>query len=892
MTWDPTVATVTLGGSASGKVNATVKGYEDGNQTVYLEVLTDFAAGDQLTVSGLRFQSFTATAGLDNLELDIDDDNLGETFDDKTLAIGVPTLSSGANQNFPVGAAPTAISPITVTDDPSTPTVTAASDLRIRIPAGFPMTWDTGDVLATLGGSAVGKVSATVSYEDAGHTLVLDVLSDFTAGDVLTIVDLSFANFTASAGLDNLELVVSGATGATAALDDKTVSIGAPTISSAVNQDFTVGDPVTAAALITITDDPVAATIGTDKDIRIRIPTGFNMTWDPSVTTVTLGGGAAGKVNATVKGYEDANQTVFLEVLTDFVAGDQVTIAGLKFLSFTATSPADNLELDILDNATADAFDDKTIRIGAPTLSSAANQNFMVGGLPTAISPITVSEDPGSTTITAGSDLRIRIPAGFPMTWDTGDLTALLGGSAAGRVSPTVSYEDGGQTLVLDVLTDFAPAEVLTITGLSYTNFTASAPVDSLELVTAGPGGGAAALDDKGISIGAPSISSAVNQVFAVGDPATGASIITITDDATAPTILSDKEIRIRIPTGFPMVWNTAITSVTLGGPAAGKVKTILKAYEDGGKTAVLDVDVHFVAGDQVTVSGLEFMSFTAVAAPDNLELDVTDDQVADAFDDKTIRIDAGTLHAVSVTPPTASASRLPSNGTNYTVNLTVTNTGNRTDSYDLLTSQAPGGTVSVVSITGAGVSQGANPDSARISNLPAGDSTVVTITYAVADVAEGTVDTLILTARSVGSPAVSDESKLTVTVARPRLTLAKDAAPNGTVPPGTDLTYTITFTNDGSEDAVDAVVVDSLPTEVQFKVGTATSSVPLGIGVTLEYSNDGGGSWTYAPISLGCGAPATYDACVTHIRWSLQDPLSSVAPDNSGTAEFVARIK
>ena len=126
----------------------------------------------------------------------------------------------------------------------------------------------------------------------------------------------------------------------------------------------------------------------------------------------------------------------------------------------------------------------------------------------------------------------------------------------------------------------------------------------------------------------------------------------------------------------------------------------------------------------------------------------------------------------------------------------------------------------------------------------------------------------------------------------RPNLTNAKSVNPSGTQLPGTDLTYTVTFTNDGSEDAVDAVVIDSLPSEVQFKVGTATSTVPLGIGVTLEYSNDGGGSWTYAPVSLGCGAPATYDACVTHIRWSLQNPLSSVGPDNTGSAEFVAQIK
>ena len=37
------------------------------------------------------------------------------------------------------------------------------------------------------------------------------------------------------------------------------------------------------------------------------------------------------------------------------------------------------------------------------------------------------------------------------VTWDTTDGLDTLGGIAAARVSDTVTYEDGGRTLVLDV---------------------------------------------------------------------------------------------------------------------------------------------------------------------------------------------------------------------------------------------------------------------------------------------------------------------------------------------------------------------------------------------------------------------------------------------------------
>ena len=96
------------------------------------------------------------------------------------------------------------------------------------------------------------------------------------------------------------------------------------------------------------------------------------------------------------------------------------------------------------------------------------------------------------------------------------------------------------------------------------------------------------------------------------------------------------------------MTWDTSIATVTIGGPAAGKMKTKLRAYEDGGKTAVVDVNGDFAAGDQITVSGLTFLGFGAPELADNLELDVDSDGGADSFDDKTIDIVAGPIPNIS----------------------------------------------------------------------------------------------------------------------------------------------------------------------------------------------------------------------------------------------------
>src|SRR5207245_10141395 len=118
--------------------------------------------------------------------------------------------------------------------------------------------------------------------------------------------------------------------------------------------------------------------------------------------------------------------------------------------------------------------------------------------------------------------------------------------------------------------------------------------------------------------------------------------------------------------------------------------------------------------------------------------------------------VDRAPVHAilpgygVVVAPHADTVSRLP--GTNYTRSFTVQNVGNTTDSYDLLTSRLPGTALTTVSITGSGVTQGSNPDSARRATLAANATATVTVTYNVGSGAVGPSDTLILKARSVAS--------------------------------------------------------------------------------------------------------------------------------------------
>ncbi len=280
---------------------------------------------------------------------------------------------------------------------------------------------------------------------------------------------------------------------------------------------------------------------------------------------------------------------------------------------------------------------------------------------------------------------------------------------------------------------------------------------------------------------------------------------------------------------------------------------------------------------------------YMAVYDGEMTDSEIASDVTALLADDDNITLDvAVTLDGVDSLP------RLPSNGTANSYKFTVTNNSSVIDDFDLL--GFPGDTLAtfltVDSITGPNVTQGATLDSARITGVPASSSDSAFVWYTVANAAAGTLDSLYLDGRSVSSSSVNDSGSVFIQVVKPNMTMVKAVSPNGTQLPGTDLTYTVTITNDGSDDAVSAVIVDSLAAEVDFKVGTVVNNLPAGVTATVEYSNDGASTWTYTPVSAGCSAPTTYDGCVTHIRWTLQNDLSYIGPDNTGNVQFVARIQ
>ena len=389
------------------------------------------------------------------------------------------------------------------------------------------------------------------------------------------------------------------------------------------------------------------------------------------------------------------------------------------------------------------------------------------------------------------------------------------------------------------------------------------------------------------LSAQAVSISTAANQLFHVNDASTTASAMTVTD-VTGGNIKFQRDIRLIIPNTFNMSWDQTVLTVTLGGTAAGRCSATV-TYQTN-KIVVINVLTTFAAGETVIISGLKFTNFTATSALDHIDLDLKNGGGVNASAPQSIQIDP--YYDVAITPATQSLTTLPTNGATRTVTFTLQNIGAVSDNYDLLTSKSPGTAITVVSITGTSITQGANPDSARRAALASAATVTVTVTYKVANAAVGTVDTLTLRGRSVGNPAKTSPGLFVVTVMKPVLGIAKSVSPGGSPLPGANITFTSTLTNSGTASASSVAIVDSIPSWVEYKVASSATTLPAGVSAAIEYSNDGGLTWTYVPASGACSATAGFDRCVNRIRWRLLAALSNVAPNNQGTLSFISRIK
>jgi len=213
------------------------------------------------------------------------------------------------------------------------------------------------------------------------------------------------------------------------------------------------------------------------------------------------------------------------------------------------------------------------------------------------------------------------------------------------------------------------------------------------------------------------------------------------------------------------------------------------------------------------------------------------------------------------------------------TVNLTLTATTGWTHLLYYGTSYGSYAAGDLVVDTGSD----GTPD---VPNLAAGTEVKIEVkAFAPSDAAEGTTDIVTITAVAACG-ASADAVDVTQVVSGGLVLHKEQQVSNSNVngiagDPGDRITYTTSYKNLSAGPLFDVTVYETIPAHTSYVVGSADGGTPPGgLTVTIEFSSDGGASWS-----------SSQSVAVTNVRWKLSGPLPAGAESIAGVS-FEVEIK
>lgn len=489
----------------------------------------------------------------------------------------------------------------------------------------------------------------------------------------------------------------------------------------------------------------------------------------------------------------------------------------------------------------------------------------------------------GSTLYIIDQDLRLCTYAGLPASGAAGGCNTLV---IAGNRSIGLAVNSSG-TLLLQTVNQTADTSGLySISGTTAT------------FISALSGNGQATGDMAGATVPSPNLSITKTDGLATvyrGGPVSYTVVVTNSSAYPVTGTVADT-----VPASVTGVtWTCAASAgstCTAASGAGNAINTSAMLLVGGTATYTVSGTLSAAAsGNLVNTATVAVPSWLTDSAPGNNT----------ATDTDTINLNAN----LGITKTDGLANINPGSVVTYTV--VVSNAGPDASVGSIVTDTVPATITGVTWTCGAptggatcGAASGSGNAISTTANLPASSSVTYTVSGTLSLTATGTLTN---TARVI-TPAsgVSDPTDLARTGAGnnsatdnttinpiPVVNLVKSVSPNGTQPPGTDLVYTIAFSNTGSVAARNLVITDPVPGSTDFKIGSMTSALgTTGLTVVFAYSNNGGTTYVYTPVSGAGGAPAGYDRLVTNVRWTFTGNLSQTAPNNAGSVGFTARIR
>jgi len=102
--------------------------------------------------------------------------------------------------------------------------------------------------------------------------------------------------------------------------------------------------------------------------------------------------------------------------------------------------------------------------------------------------------------------------------------------------------------------------------------------------------------------------------------------------------VTAAQNIWVMLPENLSVVWDSDIWALALEGPAAPKCAAVA-SYAHDDKVLFIYVTQDWAEGDYIVVSGLRFKGVSSVEPSFRLGIDVNNDFIVDAYDDKFVTV-------------------------------------------------------------------------------------------------------------------------------------------------------------------------------------------------------------------------------------------------------------
>ena len=541
-----------------------------------------------------------------------------------------------------------------------------------------------------------------------------------------------------------------------------------------------------------------------------------------------LNAGASGSVQMTVRVASPlANGTTITDA-TYAVSSAQTSAASGPAVATTVTSAP------VLALAAADAPD--PVAAGANLTYTLSYSN---GGNADAASVVITDAVPANTTFvsaTAGGTL-----AAGTVTWNLATLAA--GGSGSVQMVVKVASPLANGTTIANGTLTIRSAQTASVNGTAASTTVTSAPVLAVS--------GSDAPDP---------VSAGTNLTYTLSYTNTGnanATATTITDAIPANTTYVSSSPAGTLAAGT-VTWSLGTLAAGAGGSVTLTVHVVSPLLNgtlltNAGPT-IGSAEISPVTGTPIT---------TTVGSAPSLGLTVTD----------------------SPDPVVA--------GANLTYTIAYTNTGNANASGVVLTAVVPPNT-SFVSATGAGTLS-AGTVTWNLTALNAGASGTVQLVLKVASpLANGTTITSGAVAIACLETATVNAAMVTTTVSSaPVLSIAAADSPDP-VAAGSNLTYTLTWSNTGNADATGVVISDTLPANTTFVSATAGGVQNAGVVTWSPGTLPAGGSGQ-AQMVVRVTSPLNNGTVLTHGTYSIDSaqtaPVAGAAVTTTVSSAPIAAV-